>query len=67
MKKTEDAFQQLSANIEHGWIVEWTRLEATAMLERGKAMEIYDVVLTKGALLTGMLPIGAGRSGADPE
>ena len=48
--KTEDAFQQLSTSIDNTWIVEWTRQETTAMLECGKAMEIYDVSLGKGAI-----------------
>jgi hypothetical protein len=53
----EDAFQQLSTNIDQRWIVEWTQLAATAMLERGNAMKIYDVALTKGMISAGTFPM----------
>lgn len=45
---TENAFNELSACLEPEWIAEWGRDEARAMLERGKAMEIYDVAVGKG-------------------
>ena len=53
----EDAFKQLSTSIDNTWIVEWTQQEATAMLEHGKAMEIYDVSLGKGAIFPGTSPL----------
>ena len=37
-------------SIDNTWIVEWTWQETTAMLEHGKAIEIYDVSLGKGAI-----------------
>ena len=67
MEKTETAFQQLSSNIEHGWIGEWSRQEAQAMLESGKAMEIYDVALTKGALSIRDIPKALEYRKADSE
>ena len=67
LEKTETAFQQLSSNIEHGWIGEWSRQEAQAMLERGKAMEIYDVALTKGALSIGNILVTSEYRNADSE
>lgn len=57
LETTEDAFQQLSANINHTWIVEWTRQEGKAMLERGKAMEVYDVAVSIGARSVGSIAI----------
>jgi hypothetical protein len=45
---TENAFNELTASLEPEWIAEWGRDEAKAMLERGKAMEIYDVAVGKG-------------------
>jgi hypothetical protein len=67
LEKTEIAFQQLSSNIDHGWIAEWSRQEAQAMLERGKAMEIYDVALNKGAIFIGRIPANSERRNADSE
>lgn len=67
LDKMQDAFQQLSANIDNEWPVEWTRLEATAMQERGRAMEIYDVALTKGEILGGTVPIFAESLGTNQE
>ena len=67
MEKTETAFQQLSSNIDHGWIAEWSRQETQAILERGKAMEIYDVALTKGALFIGNIPTTSEDRNDNPE
>jgi hypothetical protein len=53
----EDTFTELSTSIDNTWIVKWTRQEATAMLECGKAMEIYDVSLGKGAIYSGTPPL----------
>lgn len=45
---TGAAFRELSNCLDQAWIVEWTRAEEKAMRERGKALEIYDVVIDKG-------------------
>ena len=49
LEKTEQAFRQLSETIDNTWILQWSRDEEKAMRERGKALEIYDVSLSKGA------------------
>lgn len=45
---TGASFRELSNCLDQAWIVEWTRAEEKAMRERGKALEIYDVVIDKG-------------------
>ena len=46
--KTETAFRSLSESLEKAWITEWTQQEENAMSERGTAMEIYDVAISRG-------------------
>ena len=43
LRKTQEAFEGLTKSISADLIREWTAMEKTAMLERGDALEIFDV------------------------
>jgi hypothetical protein len=43
LRKTRDAFEGLTKSISMDLIDQWTAVESTAMLERGAALEIFNV------------------------
>jgi hypothetical protein len=52
VKKTGDAYQQLTDRLETAWIDDWTKQEAIGMRNRGDDLKIYQVALENGGCMS---------------
>ena len=48
LSKTCDSYEDLSSSLSERWIEEWKIQEQKALLERGNALDIYTVQISKG-------------------